>query len=69
MKINVFKMQILMGERGLTIKKLAELSGVSRQTISCIMSGKGCTPQVAYKIAKALDQELCEIIRDDMENG
>ena len=31
MKINVFKMQILMGERGLTIKKLAELSGVSRQ--------------------------------------
>ncbi|RHD97074.1 hypothetical protein DW775_03175, partial [Agathobacter rectalis] len=25
MKINVFKMQILMGERGLTIKKLAEL--------------------------------------------
>ncbi len=49
MKINVFKMQILMGERGLTIKKLAELSGVSRQTISCIISGKGCTPQVAYK--------------------
>ena len=37
MKINVFKMQILMGERGLTIKKLAELSGVSRQTISCIL--------------------------------
>jgi len=25
MKINVFKMQILMGERGLTIKKLAEI--------------------------------------------
>ena len=39
MKINVFKMQILMGEKGLTIKKLAELSGVSRQTISCIISG------------------------------
>ena len=41
MKINVFKMQILMGERGLTIKKLAELSGVSRQTISCVLS-EGC---------------------------
>ena len=36
MKINVLKMQILMGERGLTIKKLAELSGVSRQTISVL---------------------------------
>lgn len=67
MKINVFKMQILMGERGLTIKKLAELSGVSRQTISCIISG--CTPQVAYKIATALDQELSQIVKEDVENG
>lgn len=69
MKINVFKMQILMGERGLTIKKLAELSGVPRQTISCIISGKGCTPQVAYKIATALDQELSQIVKEDVENG
>lgn len=69
MKINVFKMQILMGERGLTIKKLAELSGVSRQTISRIISGKGCTPQVAYKIATALDQELSQIVKEDVENG
>ena len=69
MKINVFKMQILMGERGLIIKKLAELSGVSRQTISFIISGKGCTPQVAYKIATALDQELSQIVKEDVENG
>ena len=69
MKINVFKMQILMGEKGLTIKKLAELSGVSRQTISCIISGKGCTSQVAYKIATALDQELSQIVKEDVENG
>lgn len=69
MKINVFKIQILMGERGLTIKKLAELSGVSRQTISYIISGKGCTPQVAYKIATALDQELSQIVKEDVENG
>lgn len=69
MKINVFKMQILMGERGLIIKKLAELSGVSRQTISYIISGKGCTPQVAYKIATALDQELSQIVKEDVENG
>lgn len=69
MKINVLKMQVLMGERGLTIKKLAELGGVSRQTISCIVSGKGCTPQVAYKIATALGQELSQIVKEDVENG
>ena len=65
MKINVLKVQILMGEKRMTIKRLAELSGVSRQTISCIISGKGCTPQVAYKIATALDQEFEEIVRKD----
>lgn len=65
MKINVLKVQILMGEKGMTIKRLAELSGVSRQTISCIISGKGCTPQVANKLAVALDQELEEIVRKD----
>lgn len=69
MKINALKVQILMGERGLTIKRLAELSGVSRQTISCILSGKGCTPQVAYKIATALEQELCEIVRKEDVDG
>lgn len=69
MKINALKVQILMGERGLTIKRLAELSGVSRQTISCIISGKGCTPQVAYKIATALEQELEEIVRKEDVDG
>ena len=69
MKINALKVQILMGERGLTIKRLAELSGVSRQTISCIMSGKGCTPQVEYKIATALEQELYEIVRKEDGDG
>ena len=54
MKINVLKVQIMMGERGLTIKKLAELSGVSRQTISRIMSGKGCTPQGILKFGVAI---------------
>ncbi len=69
MKINVLKVQILMGEQGVTIKKLAELSGVSRQTVSYIISGKGCTPQVAYKIATALGKELHEIVKKEELDG
>ena len=69
MKINVFKIKIKMEEKVLTIKKLAELSGVSRQTISCIISGKSCTPQVAYKIATVLDQEFSQIVKEYVENG
>lgn len=64
MRLNVLKVQILMAERKLTIKKLAETSGVSRQTISCIISGKGCSPQVAYKIAEALAVDLEQIAKE-----
>lgn len=64
MKLNVLKIQIMMAEKGMTIKKLAEVSGISRQTISSIISGKGCSLKVAYKIAKALGLELEEIIKE-----
>lgn len=62
MKINVLKMQILLGEKNMSITKLAETSGVSRQTISCIKAGKTCSPQVTYKIAKALDVDVIELL-------
>ena len=64
MKLNVLKIQILIAEKELTIKKLADISGVSRQTISCIISGKGCSLMVAYKIAKALGLELEELVKE-----
>ncbi len=51
-----------MAKQNMTIKKLAEKSEVSRQTISCVKSGKGCSPQVAYKIAKALGVGIEELL-------
>jgi putative transcriptional regulator len=64
MRLNVLKVQILMAERKMTIKKLAEISGVSRQTISYIISGKSCSPQVAFKIAEALEIDLEQIAKE-----
>ena len=40
MRLNETKKQILMGEQEMNIRMLAERSGVSRQTISCIKAGK-----------------------------
>lgn len=40
--------------KDMTQKKLAELSGVSRNTINSICGGKSCTEIVGYKIAAAL---------------
>lgn len=62
MKLDVIKMQILMGKSDLNISKLATKSQVSRQTISCIKAGKSCTPIVACKIAEALGVDVIEIL-------
>ncbi len=62
MRVNVLKMQILMGKKNLTIKELAYKSAVSRQTISCIKAGKSCSPQVAYKLSQALDIDMQELL-------
>ena len=63
MKLNEIKMQILMGERGMNIRMLAERSGVSGQTISCIKAGKSCSPAVACKLAAALGVAVEAILK------
>lgn len=62
MRINALKMLVLMGKQGMNIGQLAKASGVSRQTISCIKSGKSCTPTVACKIASALHVDINEML-------
>ncbi len=65
MKINAFKIRILAAERGWNVMKLAKESGVSRQTVSYILSGKRCSPQVAYKLATALEVRLEHIAEEE----
>ncbi|MDO4523441.1 MAG: helix-turn-helix transcriptional regulator [Eubacteriales bacterium] len=55
-------MRLLLAERNMMIKDLAKKSGVSRQTISYILSGKGCSMQVIYKIATTLETEVDHIV-------
>ena len=64
MRLNETKMQIKMGEQEMNIRMLAEKSGVSRQTISCIKAGKSCSPVVSYKLAEALG-----ISREGLDGG
>lgn len=63
MRLNEMKMQILMGEQEMNIRMLAERSGVSRQTISCIKAGKSCSPMVACKLAEALGVTVETILK------
>ena len=67
MNVNIVKMQLLMGRKGWNKKILAEKSGISRQTISCISAGKSCSPIIVCKIAKALEVDESEILEHRKE--
>lgn len=54
MRIDRAKLVSELTKQDLTQKRLAELSEVSRTTINYIKSGKSCSDEVGYKIAKAL---------------
>lgn len=65
MRINVTKIKIILANCQMTHTKLADLSGISRQSISTIMTRGTCEPRTAGKIAKALGVDACEIIKEE----
>lgn len=66
MKINSTKMCVKMAYNGYTLAKLAEVSGVSRATLSSIKNGKTCSIPTATKIAKALNVDVVELIESEV---
>ena len=58
MRIDRIKFATELLRQDLTQKRLSELSGVSRVTISAIKVGKSCSPEVARKLADALKVDL-----------
>ena len=61
MKANVTNLMIAMARKNVNFGKLADVSGVSRQTLSYIKNGKSCKTDVAGKIAHALGVDVTEI--------
>lgn len=62
MKIDVHKLMSLMGEKGINIKMLSEMSGVSKVTIHNILKGRTTTTRIDIvgELAKALGVEMKE---------
>ena len=61
----------LLEQKNMTKYKLAKLSGISFTTVSEIATGKikteNCTGKTLYKLAKALDVSMEDLLSDDME--
>ena len=61
MKINGQKIQTLQAALGISQGRLAEMSEVSRQTLSTLLARGSCRPETAGKIARALGVKPEEI--------
>lgn len=62
MKINCKKLVVALLDKDMTQTKLAEVSGVSRPTISGIKAGRKCSDETGYKIAAALDVPIEKLL-------
>lgn len=66
MRINRISLVAEMARKDMNIKKLTELSQVSRATITAVKSGKSCTQETADKLAKGLGVPLETILEKEV---
>lgn len=61
-RIDRIKMITIMAKKNLKVKDVAELTGITRNTISAIKNGKSCSETNAVLISKALNVELSKLL-------
>ena len=66
MRINRVSLVAEMARKDMNIKKLTELSQVSRATITPVKSGKSCTEETAAKLAQGLGVPLESILEKEV---
>ena len=62
MRFNRIKFITELAKQDLTLIELSKRSGVNRVTLSNIKCGKSCKDEIGYKIAKALNVKVEDLI-------
>ena len=62
MRLNRLKVNLLLAKLLISQAVLADKAGISRQTMSAVMNGRNCRPELLGRISKALGVEPEEII-------
>lgn len=62
MRVDKNKILLLMAKKNMLQKDLAYKADMSRSNLSTIINGKSVQAKTAYKIAKALEVDVTEII-------
>jgi lambda repressor-like predicted transcriptional regulator len=61
-RIYVWKVEAMLARDGVTRAELSKRSGISRQSVSCILQRGTCSTVNAGKIARALGVDVTEIM-------
>ena len=65
MKLNVWKIKLLLAEREMYKADLAVKIGMSRQHVNEILKRETCSLKTLGRIAKALGVDVREIVKED----
>lgn len=65
MKLNAWKIKLLLAEREMSLSDLAVKIGVNRQQVSDLMKRETCMLKTLGRIAKALDVPVVEIVKEE----
>lgn len=58
------KIEILQAKKGIPSEELTAITGLTRGTIFSMKNGKPCKPLSVHKLAKALDVDVTEILKE-----
>lgn len=64
MKLNTWKIKLILAEKEMNQSDLAEKIGVNRQQINEILSRKTCSLKTLGRIAEALGAPVAEIVKE-----
>lgn len=68
-RIDRVKFAAALARADLTVKQVAELSGVSRVTVSGVKTGKSCSEDTANKLARVLGRDIIQEATAIADNG
>lgn len=64
MRLDSYKVKLILADLGMTQAKLAEKCGIARQNISNVLAKGRCAPTTAGKIAAGLGVHVSEITEE-----
>lgn len=64
LKIDAKKLELSQAKKGINTNQIILKSGLTEKTIQNMKNGKPCRPLSVHKLAKALDVDITEILKE-----